>query len=349
MSSYPLTKARTFQYVGILLVLAAIATGYWYFFARAGATLNKSSVNSLTSGLVGYWTFDGADISGTTATDRSGSGNNGTLTNGPTKAIGKLGQGLSFDGVNDYIGWGAYTTEQTTYTAVLWFKYIDASTTGALFFRGDLNTCAYNPSVLIVSGTLNARESGCSGTGIIGSQALTPGWHHVAVTRSGQTAILYFDGVSVATDTSQSTGNFSSGYFSVGASSTNGNPPGFEFFNSSIDEVRVYNRALSATEVTSLYDMGKVKLDTRPGEDVLEEGLAGYWKLDENTGTSATDASGNGSTGTLTNGPTWSTGKIGSAVTFDGTDDYIEMGNVTALNSFYSKIFVWRRIWSPNP
>lgn len=321
-------------------MLAAIATGYWYFFARAGATLNKSSVNSLTSGLVGYWTFDGADISGTTATDRSGSGNNGTLTNGPTKAIGKIGQALNFDGSDDYIGWGAYTTEQTTYTAVLWFKYIDASTTGALFFRGDLNTCAYNPSVLIASGTLNARESGCSGTGIIGSQALTPGWHHVAVTRSGQTAILYFDGVSVATDTSQSTGNFSSGYFSVGASSTNGNPPGFEFFNSSIDEVRVYNRTLSAEEVKSLYNLGSAdKVNTSvsqlQGAGRLDSGLAGYWKLDTTSGISAVDSSTNANNGTLTNMEDpgdWVTGQIGNALDFDGVNEYVNVVDTDALD-----------------
>src|SRR5690606_20679208 len=66
-------------------------------------TVNASQNSSMTSGLVGEWSFNGADISGTTAYDRSGSGNNGTLTNGPTPTFGKVGQALSFDGTDDYI------------------------------------------------------------------------------------------------------------------------------------------------------------------------------------------------------------------------------------------------------
>src|SRR3989338_8887897 len=65
----------------------------------------------LSCGLVGYWTFDGTDTPWTSATaattkDKSGNGNTGTLTN-MNRAIalveGKIGQGLKFDGVNDYI------------------------------------------------------------------------------------------------------------------------------------------------------------------------------------------------------------------------------------------------------
>jgi Concanavalin A-like lectin/glucanases superfamily len=55
---------------------------------------------SLSQGLVGYWSFDYPDMAGITAFDRSGQGNNGTLTNGPVKAIGKLGQALDFNGVD---------------------------------------------------------------------------------------------------------------------------------------------------------------------------------------------------------------------------------------------------------
>ena len=53
-----------------------------------------------------------------------------------------------------------------------------------------------------------------------------------------------------------------------------------------------------------------------------------HWKFDEGTGTTAADASGNGNTGTLVNGPVWTSGKIGSALQFDGTNDYVNVGNV---------------------
>ncbi len=52
----------------------------------------------------------------------------------------------------------------------------------------------------------------------------------------------------------------------------------------------------------------------------------GWWKLDEGTGLSALDSSGNGNTGTLTNGPTWTTGKVGNAINFDGSNDYVDLG-----------------------
>src|SRR3989344_4851167 len=60
----------------------------------------------LSCGLVGYWTFDGKDMAGGKALDKSGNGRNGTLVNIATSTFytsGKLGQGLKFDGVNDYV------------------------------------------------------------------------------------------------------------------------------------------------------------------------------------------------------------------------------------------------------
>src|SRR3989338_2465947 len=71
--------------------------------AHAAVVIQAPKYIGLTNGLVGYWSFDGKDMAGNTAYDRSGQGNNGTLTNGPTRAIGKIGQGLSFDGSNDYV------------------------------------------------------------------------------------------------------------------------------------------------------------------------------------------------------------------------------------------------------
>ncbi|MGB3073369.1 MAG: LamG domain-containing protein, partial [Candidatus Moraniibacteriota bacterium] len=104
-----------------------------------------------------------------------------------------------------------------------------------------------------------------------------------------------------------------------------------------IDETRIYNRALSANEVKSLYDLGasdkvNTSVSTPQGTGRLDSGLAGYWKLDENTGTSAGDASTGGHTGTLTGGPTWTTGRIGSAVNFEGVNDEIGVSDEPALD-----------------
>lgn len=63
--------------------------------------------------------------------------------------------------------------------------------------------------------------------------------------------------------------------------------------------------------------------------------FGGYWKLDENSGTSAVDSSGNGNTGTLFNTPPWSTGQYGSALTFSGTR-YVAVGAPANLANLYS-------------
>ncbi len=62
------------------------------------------------------------------------------------------------------------------------------------------------------------------------------------------------------------------------------------------------------------------------------KGLVAHWKLDEGSGTRALDASGNGHHGTLVGGARWSDGRIGKALTFDGKDDYVRLGNPRQLN-----------------
>ncbi len=68
-----------------------------------------------------------------------------------------------------------------------------------------------------------------------------------------------------------------------------------------------------------------------PAHADVTDGLVGWWKLDEGSGTSATDSSGNNNIGTLTNGPTWVSGKKAGAVNFDGADDSINAANSASL------------------
>ena len=70
--------------------------------------------------------------------------------------------------------------------------------------------------------------------------------------------------------------------------------------------------------------------------DSLLNGLVGWWKFDEGSGTVAYDSSGNGNDGNLNNGPTWTTGKIGGALSFDGANDFLEVSN---KKWFFENIF----------
>src|SRR3989338_9509033 len=61
-------------------------------------------------------------------------------------------------------------------------------------------------------------------------------------------------------------------------------------------------------------------------------GLVGYWSFNEGIGPYAGDSSGNRNQGTLTNGPTWVDGKRGKALSFDGSNDYVNVASSTSLN-----------------
>ena len=83
----------------------------------------------LDASLVGHWTFDANDISGTTAYDRSGQGNNGTLTNGPTQTTGQVGGALNFDGVDDYGVVPSYNLSGTNVVTISMWRKINSYTT----------------------------------------------------------------------------------------------------------------------------------------------------------------------------------------------------------------------------
>jgi hypothetical protein len=82
------------------------------------------------------------------------------------------------------------------------------------------------------------------------------------------------------------------------------------YYDGVVDEARIYARALSGWEVEQLYNWSA--------------GPTLWWKLDENAGTStAADSSTNNFTATLNGSPRWAPGRYGSAILFDGIDDYV--------------------------
>ncbi len=108
---------------------------------------------------------------------------------------------------------------------------------------------------------------------------------------------------------------------------------GVYYPQATIDEIKYYNYSLTDTEVALDYNQGGGNA-LGVGTEAGDTGTApvGWWKLDDNTGINAVDSSGNGATGTLTSGPTWSVGKNGSGVKLDGTDDNISLGSPASLN-----------------
>jgi hypothetical protein len=99
------------------------------------------------------------------------------------------------------------------------------------------------------------------------------------------------------------------------------------YFQGIIDEVKVFNHTLTPSEVKIEYNQSSSVVMGNP-KNILDGGTApsAYWKIDENTGTTIYDSSGNGNTANLGSGnsaPIWTNGKIGSALKFDGSNDYV--------------------------
>ncbi|MCK4892144.1 MAG: FG-GAP repeat protein, partial [Candidatus Pacebacteria bacterium] len=90
-------------------------------------------------------------------------------------------------------------------------------------------------------------------------------------------------------------------------------------------------------------------LSTLDVRGTIENGLVGWWSMDEGTGTSVADQSINSNTGTLSGGiPDWTNGKFGKALSFNGTDDYVDCGSDTSLTSTVGSIEAWIKLNTTN-
>ncbi|HXT31310.1 MAG TPA: peroxidase family protein [Vicinamibacterales bacterium] len=220
------------------------------------------------SGLVLALGFD--EPTGTTAIDSSPSAHNGTIRQAVRVAAGKIGGALRFDGVDDWV-----TVTDTTASP------LDLST-------GMTLEAWVNPSSLSGWECVLMKERGAAGAGLLsyalyahdgaplalgqavpagyvrlnnvgstidraarGTAKLTIGaWTHIATTYDGTTQSFYVNGVLVGTSNPVVAGSLNTIAVSNGALRIGGDASSTgEFFNGMIDEVRVYNRALSAAEI----------------------------------------------------------------------------------------------------
>ena len=187
---------RKFLLLGIIFIsIFTITTSVDAF------TISKSVGNNI--GLIGHWTFDGIDMVGGKAWDISGSGNHGTLTNISTSTFytkGKIGQGLNFDGSDDYVSLSSdpVSSYSSSHSYCAWF-----------------NSSVSNIQQSIVStltDTNNNAMLGLSSTGIVsfyykGGSASYGGyksgvystntWTYLCGVFDGSSVKIYKDGVDV--------------------------------------------------------------------------------------------------------------------------------------------------------
>ncbi len=286
-------------------------------------------------GLVGYWPFD--SVSGTMTPDMSGNGNNGTTVGSPTLVAGKIGQALSFNGTSQYVNIGNSVVGTGSQTISVWVKANDNTDSNRqLVTIGGTNYgFALSQVGSIWQGQVVTTNPGTVQYNALGSSIVVGVWTHEVVVfdNTAQTISIYTNGKLVTTTTGTGQTVRGNGTVVIGAFA---GP--VDFFNGSIDDARIYNRALSASDIQQLYHEGAVTHGASP-TSLIPNGLVGYWTFDGqntnwNTDTTA-DVSGKGNTGKLINMSTTTSpvlGRFGQALSFNGTSQYVSIPNSTSVN-----------------
>ena len=242
--------------------LSVLGTGAQYRFTRYNTYTNEPggvtnpNINTAAGGLVGWWKLD--EGSGTTAGDSAG-GNTGTLTGAtlPPWVVGRSGTGnaLQFNGsgyvicgssIGDFPGNAPFSVSCWVYVTSFipnnWGRLMAKENGSGATWGGWYMNITGSSSIIqfqrIKDGAGNAINTSISA----GS------WMLVTATYDGTTVKLYVNGTLRGSATDNTAITASTGYFGIGQSYS-GNP----LNNAMIDDARIYNRALSAGEVSQLY------------------------------------------------------------------------------------------------
>ena len=234
--------ADTFSYV--ITDGAASATGT----VTVSVTAPPPPPPPPTSSLVAHLTFD--EASGTQVSDVSGRGNHGVIA-GAQRVGGVSGGALQFDGVNDWvtIADAASLDLTTSFTLEAWVRPSAGGGWRTVVLKEGSGFSAYelyanNPDVSAPSSFFT--PVGAAARSIHGTSALpNNAWTHLAATYDGANLRLYVNGVLVRSGARTGTIRNSGGALRIGGNQTWGG----EWFAGTIDEVRVYDRALTATEI----------------------------------------------------------------------------------------------------
>jgi len=210
------------------------------------------------SGVIAEYTFN--DGAGNSVHDGAGWGRDGTL-NGDARWVGagKWGSAISFDGAGDYVSIDAEPSGPLTsdYFSVMAWVWLDATPTKVKHIVSKYSTNASEGFRMFVTpaGTLKAEMfSATHHLYNSDPSPLTPGqWNHVGMTFDGRTMRMYVNAVEVGarSNIGQSALANSSMPLIIGSSSTP--PTNNNDFNGDIDELRIYDHALTATEIADIY------------------------------------------------------------------------------------------------
>lgn len=233
------------------------------------------------------------------------------------------GNAISFDGSNDYVQSGDFNIGASDFTMETWIKP-NSNTDAYLITNRTVESGAPGNWFILLrtpDGKIDFEmaDAGTPNTNVgILSNVTTPlgNWSHVAAVRSGTSITLYINGIAQPTYNDLFVRNITTGLNTgiLGAWTTQN----AKFYNGSMDEVRIWNTALTQTQ---LRDRMCHKITNT---DALYSNLVAYYNFDESTGNTAFDGTANANNGTLTNSPTRITS--GAAIGNTSTHNYVTTG-----------------------
>lgn len=289
----------------------------------SGTCQPDGSCTIIQTNLVGFWKFD--EGSGTTAGDSSGNGNNGTIIDaqGNQWTTGRFGSAIQFDSSGTdkiYVNNSPSIDIGGNYTVALWVKPMEkGGDVVVLGKRGGAGEPYYQYGIEIAdwgSGTdvfyCFYGDTAGSLNSIYSSTYVSYGiWQHLACTYNGTNLMIYVNGIL------SNSAAYSLSMKKLGHSLIIGSDNVSQYYQGSLDEIKVFNKALTADEILSQYQSST---------------LVAYWKFDESSGTVASDSSGNGNSGTLFGNPSRVAGKFGNALQFNGASTYVESPDSNSLD-----------------
>jgi hypothetical protein len=230
--------------------------------------------------------------SGTIAYDFSGNNNNGTLYNGsivcsggdcPNWVDGKFGKALSFDGVDDYVNISDSVSLDFSgsFTMEYWVKFNNVSGEQWLVSKGGgWNRKGFFSTIGISPGVLRFGMGNGTTEVVADNSGFTTGvWYHIVMTYDGLTMRVYSNGVLLPNSATNTFAYVNDYPVRVGGSDGTSFLP----FNGTIDEVRIYNRALNEEEIKAEYEAGLKKLSSS-GTQTISSTFSPYLVLSNPSG-----------------------------------------------------------------
>jgi hypothetical protein len=242
----------TYPSNNVSMVLSNTATSV---IVRVTSVALQQSALSAPAGMISWWRAE------SNALDSVGT-NNGVLTNGGSYAAGEVGQSFLLDGTSGYVVVAdSPSLEPVSVTLEAWVKIFSTNGT-QLIFAKPLGSGTFDTyGLALANGAPLAAICDASGFGTFLSitNALTLGqWYHLGYTydgTSGQQA-LYVNGAAVASGNAGKSMSYDAHPLLLGADIENGVPS--YFLDGQIDEATIYNRALGANEIASIYNAGSL-------------------------------------------------------------------------------------------